>query len=125
MYVYRFTKYFVKKSCQSLFGHYKSGREIVNYCIVHMRNCRYKKLSVGRSSHAGRFLVQVRSLRSRDGALLDPDDRVGDVCDDREHLMAVFEEQVRLTHFPICSFRNNIHYPIEAHCTAGHIVHFR
>ena len=33
------------------------------------------------------------NFRSREGGILDPDDRVGDVCDDREQLEAIFDKQ--------------------------------
>lgn len=35
----------------------------------------------------------MTSLRSHEGGMLDLDDLICDVCDDREQLMAVFEEQ--------------------------------
>ena len=37
--------------------------------------------------------VSVLSLQSSDGGLLDPDDRLSDVADDREQIVAVFEER--------------------------------
>ncbi|XP_037083709.1 partitioning defective 3 homolog [Pollicipes pollicipes] len=37
--------------------------------------------------------VTVHSLKSADGGLLDPDDRLSDVADDREQIVAVYEER--------------------------------
>ncbi|XP_043246127.1 partitioning defective 3 homolog B-like isoform X4 [Amphibalanus amphitrite] len=37
--------------------------------------------------------VTVHSLKTSDGGLLDPDDRLNDVADDREQIVAVFEER--------------------------------
>ncbi|XP_037089393.1 LOW QUALITY PROTEIN: partitioning defective 3 homolog [Pollicipes pollicipes] len=49
---------------------------------------RYKK-ATGRPSDSW---VTVHSLKSVDGGLLDPDDRLSDVADDREQIVAVYEE---------------------------------
>ena len=40
------------------------------------------------SLHSNEFAVAVSALRSSDGAILDPDDRLADVVDDREQLAA-------------------------------------
>ena len=37
--------------------------------------------------------MTVHSLKTSDGGLLDPDDRLNDVADDREQIVAVFEER--------------------------------
>jgi len=37
--------------------------------------------------------VKVHSLQSADGGLLDPDDRLQDVADDREQIVAVYEQR--------------------------------
>ncbi len=37
--------------------------------------------------------VAVNSLKSHEGGILDPDDLICDVCDDREQLAALFDEQ--------------------------------
>ncbi|KAF0309963.1 Partitioning defective 3 [Amphibalanus amphitrite] len=50
---------------------------------------RYKK-ATGKPSDCW---VSVLSLQSSDGGLLDPDDRLSDVADDREQIVAVFEER--------------------------------
>lgn len=50
---------------------------------------RYKK-ATGKPSSAR---VDVHNLKScSDGGILDPDDRLGDVADDREQIIAIFEE---------------------------------
>merc|ERR1719376_1717626 len=51
---------------------------------------RYKK-AIGKP---GSFWVSVSSLKSQvEGGMLDPDDLIADVCDDREQLQAIFDEQ--------------------------------
>ena len=37
--------------------------------------------------------VSVHSLKAREGGILDPDDRLVDVCDDREQLIAFYDEE--------------------------------
>ena len=60
-------------------------RELISLAVV-----RYKK-AVGKGQG---FWVSVSSLSTThdDGGMLDPDDLICDVCDDREHLRAVFDE---------------------------------
>lgn len=50
---------------------------------------RYKK-AIGKPNH---YWVSVASLKSHEGGILDPDDLICDVCDDREQLAALFDEQ--------------------------------
>ena len=50
---------------------------------------RYKK-AIGKSNS---YWVSVASLKSHEGGILDQDDLIGDVCDDREQLEAIFDEQ--------------------------------
>ena len=50
---------------------------------------RYKK-AIGKTNA---YWVSVASLKSHEGGILDPDDLIGDVCDDREQLAALFDEQ--------------------------------
>ena len=37
--------------------------------------------------------VSVHSLKAKEGGILDPDDRLVDVCDDREQLIAYYDEE--------------------------------
>ena len=39
------------------------------------------------------YWVSVHSLKSHEGGILDPDDLICDVCDDREQLAAIYDEQ--------------------------------
>jgi len=50
---------------------------------------RYKK-AIGKTNS---YWVSVASLKSHEGGILDADDLIGDVCDDREQLAAIFDEQ--------------------------------
>lgn len=50
---------------------------------------RYKK-AIGKTNA---YWVSVASLKSHEGGILDQDDLIGDVCDDREQLAAIFDEQ--------------------------------
>lgn len=50
---------------------------------------RYKK-AIGKTNA---YWVSVASLKSHEGGILDQDDLIGDVCDDREQLAAIFNEQ--------------------------------
>ena len=50
---------------------------------------RYKK-AIGKSNS---YWVSVANLKSYEGGILDQDDLIGDVCDDREQLEAIFDEQ--------------------------------
>ena len=63
---------------------YITVREATNLAVI-----RYKK-AIGKP---GSFWVAVSSLKSNEGGMLDPDDLICDVCDDREQLMALFNEQ--------------------------------
>uniref|UniRef100_UPI00358F1C74 partitioning defective 3 homolog B isoform X2 n=1 Tax=Myxine glutinosa TaxID=7769 RepID=UPI00358F1C74 len=49
---------------------------------------RYRKAA---GKEAG-YPVVVHHLEHGDGGILDPDDRLGDICDDKDKLVAVFEE---------------------------------
>ena len=55
--------------------------ELINLAIL-----RYKKTI----EDPDRFRVSISSLKWDDGRVLDPDDIVSDVCDEREHLVATF-----------------------------------
>ena len=58
-------------------------RELSNLAVV-----RYEKTIKG----PGSFRVCISSLKwEGNGGILDPEDRVSEVCDEREHLIAVFE----------------------------------
>lgn len=50
---------------------------------------RYKK-AIGKTNA---YWVSVHSLKSHEGGILDPDDLICDVCDDREQLAAIYDEQ--------------------------------
>jgi partitioning defective protein 3 len=50
---------------------------------------RYKK-ATGKPRHSW---VSVHSLKAKEGGILDPDDRLVDVCDDREQLIAFYNEE--------------------------------
>ena len=52
--------------------------------LTQLATIRYKK-AIARQGHDD-YWVAVSSLKSREGGILDPDDLVGDVCDDREQL---------------------------------------
>ena len=65
-------------------------RELTSFATM-----RYKK-AIGKPSS---FWVSVSSLKlGGSGGMLDPDDLICDVCDDREHLIAVFDSQVIAGH---------------------------
>ncbi len=61
-----------------------SVREVTNLAAT-----RYKK-AIGKNNA---YWVVVASLKSHEGGILDQDDLIGDVCDDREQLAAIFDEQ--------------------------------
>ncbi len=63
-----------------------SVRELTNLAVS-----RYKK-AIGRHTTPD-YWVSVHSLKSYEGGMLDPDDLIADVCDDREQLQAIFDEQ--------------------------------
>lgn len=42
--------------------------------------------------------VTVHNLKQLDGGILDPDDRLNDVADDREQIIALYEEQTHQLH---------------------------
>ena len=50
--------------------------------MTSLATTRYKK-AIGKP---GTFWVSVSSLKSHEGGMLDPDDLICDVCDDREQL---------------------------------------
>ena len=59
--------------------------------LSNLATLRYKK-AIGKTSS---FWVSVSSLKlGTTGGMLDPDDLICDVCDDREQLIAVFDSQV-------------------------------
>lgn len=57
--------------------------------VTSLAATRYKK-AIGKTNS---YWVSVASLKSHEGGILDPDDLIGDVCDDREQLAAIFDEQ--------------------------------
>ena len=58
--------------------------------LTNLATMRYKK-AIGKPNS---FWVSVSSLKlGGSGGMLDPDDLICDVCDDREHLIAVFDSQ--------------------------------
>ena len=61
--------------------------------LTNLSSTRYKKAVAGKVNPRHHW-VSVSSLRSHEGGMLDPDDRICDVCDDREQLDAVYEEQI-------------------------------
>lgn len=42
--------------------------------------------------------VTVHNLKQLDGGILDPDDRLNDVADDREQIIAIYDEQTHHHH---------------------------
>lgn len=56
--------------------------------LTQLAATRYKK-ATGRPNG----WITVSSLKSEEGGMLDPDDLIRDVCDDREQLKAIFTEQ--------------------------------
>ncbi|XP_050419284.1 partitioning defective 3 homolog isoform X2 [Patella vulgata] len=63
-------------------------RELINKAII-----RYKK-ATGKSSNHWVHVNNVKTISG--GGILDPDDQLSDVVDDREQLIAIFEEQGRI-----------------------------
>ena len=57
--------------------------------VTSLAATRYKK-AIGKTNA---YWVSVASLKSHEGGILDQDDLIGDVCDDREQLGAIFDEQ--------------------------------
>jgi partitioning defective protein 3 len=57
--------------------------------LTQLANIRYKK-ATGKPRHSW---VSVHSLKAKEGGILDPDDRLADVCDDREQLIAFYNEE--------------------------------
>lgn len=57
--------------------------------VTNLAATRYKK-AIGKASS---YWVSVASLKSHEGGILDPDDLICDVCDDREQLDAIYDEQ--------------------------------
>ena len=80
-------------------------RELTNLALV-----RYKK-AIGKP---GSYWVSVSSLKSHEGGMLDPDDLICDVCDDREQLQALFDEQVSGPHGDGMSSSDSISDPVES-----------
>ncbi|CAB4054019.1 PARD3 [Lepeophtheirus salmonis] len=75
-----------------------SGTKIVVPCgegdisvreLTALATTRYKK-AIGKP---GDYWVSVSSLKSYEGGILDPDDYIVDVCDDREQLQALFDDE--------------------------------
>ena len=56
--------------------------------LTHLATTRYKK-ATGKPRLSW---VSVHSLKAKEGGILDPDDRLVDVCDDREQLIALYDE---------------------------------
>ncbi|KAK8405629.1 hypothetical protein O3P69_001861 [Scylla paramamosain] len=57
--------------------------------LMQKATTRYKK-AIAKPSHSW---VTVHNLKQLDGGILDPDDRLNDVADDREQIIALYEEQ--------------------------------
>ena len=57
--------------------------------LTQLATTRYKK-ATGKPRHSW---VSVHSLKAKEGGILDPDDRLVDVCDDREQLIAYYDEE--------------------------------
>ena len=57
--------------------------------LTQLATTRYKK-ATGKPKLSW---VSVHSLKAKEGGILDPDDRLGDVCDDREQLIAFYDEE--------------------------------
>ena len=57
--------------------------------LTQLATTRYKK-ATGKPKLSW---VSVHSLKAREGGILDPDDRLVDVCDDREQLIAFYDEE--------------------------------
>ena len=55
--------------------------------LINRATLRYKKTIENPDS----FRVSISSLKWDDGGVLDPDDIVSDVCEEREHLVAAFD----------------------------------
>ena len=55
--------------------------------LINLATLRYKKTI----EEPDRFRVSISSLKWIEGGVLDPNDIVSDVCDEREHLVAVFD----------------------------------
>ena len=55
-----------------------------------MQYAKYFSLLSGKTNA---YWVSVHSLKSHEGGILDPDDLICDVCDDREQLAAIYDEQ--------------------------------
>eukprot|EP00095_Tigriopus_kingsejongensis_P000410 snap_masked-scaffold19_size710362-processed-gene-5.6 protein:Tk00410 transcript:snap_masked-scaffold19_size710362-processed-gene-5.6-mRNA-1 annotation:"partitioning defective 3 homolog isoform x4" len=59
--------------------------------LTSLATTRYKK-AIGKHNDED-YWVSVSSLKSYEGGMLDSDDLICDVCDDREQLQAIFDEQ--------------------------------
>ena len=57
--------------------------------LTQLATTRYKK-ATGKPKLSW---VSVHSLKAKEGGILDPDDRLVDVCDDREQLIAFYDEE--------------------------------
>ena len=57
--------------------------------LTQLATTRYKK-ATGKPRNSW---VSVHSLKAKEGGILDPDDRLVDVCDDREQLIAYYDEE--------------------------------
>ncbi|CAG2206274.1 PARD3 [Mytilus edulis] len=63
--------------------------EIPVHSLIEKAITRFKKATV----KSGDYWVSVNNLRTTDGGILDPDDLLVDVVDDKEQLVADYEEQ--------------------------------
>lgn len=70
--------------------------EIPVHSLIEKAIVRFKK-ATGKSAD---YWVSVNNLRTTDGGILDPDDQLLDVVDDREQLVADYEEQGSNTYQP-------------------------
>ena len=55
--------------------------------LINLATLRYKKTI----EEPDRFRVSISSLKWDDGGVLDPDDIVTDLCDEKQHLVAAFD----------------------------------
>ncbi|XP_053638963.1 partitioning defective 3 homolog isoform X26 [Cherax quadricarinatus] len=62
--------------------------------LIYKATTRYKKATAKPSDS----WVTVHNLKQLDGGILDPDDRLNDVADDREQIIALYEEQAHHHH---------------------------
>ena len=67
----------------------KNQNKIKNEKSNYIYFFRYKKAT----GKARLSWVSVHSLKAKEGGILDPDDRLVDVCDDREQLIAFYDEE--------------------------------